>query len=46
MSTKAAAEKDAPAAPEQKDGPLLDLAKQDVKKFVAKFVTNPDDVPF
>jgi RNA polymerase primary sigma factor len=37
MATKAAAEKEAPvAAPEQKDGPLLDLAKQDVKKFVAK----------
>jgi len=36
MATKATAEKETPASPEQKDGPLLDLAKQDVKKFVAK----------
>ncbi|WP_416899647.1 MAG: RNA polymerase sigma factor RpoD [Minwuia sp.] len=35
MASKAAAEKDT-AATETKDGPLLDLAKQDVKKFVAK----------
>ncbi|WP_281018299.1 MULTISPECIES: RNA polymerase sigma factor RpoD [unclassified Minwuia] len=35
MATKAN-EKEAAARPEQTDGPLLDLARQDMKKFVAK----------
>jgi len=35
MATKAS-EKEPAARPEQTDGPLLDLARQDMKKFVAK----------
>ncbi len=35
MATKAS-EKESAARPEQTDGPLLDLARQDMKKFVAK----------
>ncbi|ANK82781.1 MAG: RNA polymerase sigma factor RpoD [Rhizobiales bacterium NRL2] len=35
MATKAS-EKETAAAPEQRDGPLLDVAKQDMKKFIAK----------